>query len=95
MTELAREFIGDDVRQINNQIYAYLQFTKGTSTSTAPSNYFGQTHSYDDWSNINGTGYVTITADAARIEVRLTAPNGCAATIPSENQIWLQAIRIA
>ena len=86
--------------RINHVIYASLQWTTtGLPTRSAPNNYFCETYSYENWSNISGTYYITLT-NTTQIKVILVAPPaangyGGSAEIPYENQIWLQAIRIA
>jgi hypothetical protein len=81
---------------IDHVIYASLQWNGGSS----PNNYFAQTNSDNDWSNVNGTYYINITENNSTIDAYLYAPvaaggyNG-SCLIPYQDQCWLQAIRIA
>ncbi len=82
--------------KIDHVIYASLQWNGGSS----PNNYFAQTNSYDDWSNVNGTYYINITENNSTIDAYLYAPEAAngyygSCLIPDEDECWLQAIRIA
>ena len=94
-------FVRYNVQAVNliGVIYASLEWVNGTTTITAPNNYFCQTGGINPC--INGSYYITITADSTTINVRLVVPSstaygGAQVTTASANRsCWLQAIRIA